>query len=102
MHLGLPQFALGNFFDFLMGPAIATRVPAPSLSVLMIAERKAWREVVLKMHRGETLETALSMAQQDGLFWTREVYERVNSATTAQPMAPTSANTWPTTPRRGL
>ena len=84
-----PQFAklaidkedLDRFYRFVLGSSIAHRSPAPSVTVLMIAERKAWREVVLSMHRGATLKQALSDIQADSLFWQREVYERVQRDT---------------------
>ena len=57
----------------------------PSLKVLMIAERKAWREIALKMYRGTTLKEAIDSMIQDSLFWTIEVINHTRGM--AQPAA---------------
>jgi hypothetical protein len=109
-----PQFSQFNvtktdmdeFYDFIYGSEIATRTPAPSLAVLMIAERKAWREVVLQMHKGTNLKEAIQNTRNNHLFWNREVYERIhhnNHYNNNNQAASGAANQAPYTPtRRGL
>jgi hypothetical protein len=109
-----PQFSQFNvtktdmdeFYDFIYGSEIATRTPAPSLAVLMIAERKAWREVVLQMHKGTNLKEAIQNMRNNHLFWNREVYERIhhnNHYNNNNQAASGAANQAPYTPtRRGL
>ena len=87
MCLGLPNNRLfdleksdmDSFYKFLLGDEIAKRSPAPELKVLMHAERAAWRKVALHMHEGLSLKTSLDKVMSNGLFWTREVYEKVES-----------------------
>jgi hypothetical protein len=43
---------MDSFYKFLYGPDIASKSPAPTLRVLMITERKAWREIALLFHLG--------------------------------------------------
>ena len=84
-HSTFQQFDLSleeakAFYDFLEGPEVASRRPAPSLAVIMVAERKAWREIALKMHNGHTLAQSVKKQMEAFLFWQREVYERISSA----------------------
>ena len=82
-----PQFAsfdvdvpaMDDFYEFLFGPNIATRTPSPSLKVLMVAERKVWRQIALDLHKGITLKSSLAAIRTDSLFWQREVYERLHN-----------------------
>jgi hypothetical protein len=97
-HFDLTKETLDDFYDFLMGPAIATRTPAPSLAVIMISERKAWREIVLKMHKGDTLKSALQAIKSDSLFWAREVYERIHPAASGADNKWNKENNYPNTP----
>jgi len=71
--------SIDEFYEFLYGPTIATRTPAPSLKVLMVTERKAWRQVALDLHKGISLKTSLSNVRADSLFWQKEIYERLHS-----------------------
>jgi hypothetical protein len=82
-HSTFQQFDLSleeakAFYDFLEGPEVASRRPAPSLAVIMVAERKAWREIALKMHNGHTLAQSVKKQMESFLFWQREVYERIS------------------------
>jgi hypothetical protein len=79
-HVGtvdLTKDKLDKFYDFLYGETIMTREPAPSLSVMKVAERKAWRRVALLMSKDDTmkLSEALLDITRDSNFWVREVYE---------------------------
>jgi hypothetical protein len=76
-NLQITKSELDDYYKFIYGQDIAQRHPAPSLSVLMIAERNSWREIAKKLHKGSTLAQALKDMQAANLFWTREVYERV-------------------------
>ena len=67
-----------DFYQWLHGPAIATRVPAPSVPVVSRAERMAWREIAQKMHLGKSLKLALSEIKSDLLFWQRKIYEKIS------------------------
>jgi hypothetical protein len=69
---------LEDFYQWLHGPAIAARTPAPSVQVLSRAERMAWREIAQKMHLGKSLKTSLIEVKNDLLFWQREVYEKIS------------------------
>ena len=75
-QLKISKETLDSLYDFLYGRAIAGRTPAPSMKVLMLTERKAWREISLELHKGTCLDEAVKKVQSDFLFWTREVYER--------------------------
>ena len=108
--LAFPQYAkiqitkkhLDDFYDFIYGEEIATRKPAPSLQVLMIAERNAWREIALKLHSDTPLADALTEMTKVNGFWIREVYERLHH--TAAPGAATwgwDSYTHPPSPYRG-
>jgi len=70
---------LDDFYEYILGRNIALRDPEPPLRVLMSAERMAWREIVYRMHQGTTLGTALKDIRMDSLFWTREVYEKMQN-----------------------
>ena len=81
-HSTFQQFDLSledgrAFYDFIEGPDVANRRPTPPLGVIMVAERKAWREIALKMHGGLTLTQAVKKQMESFLFWQREVYERI-------------------------
>ncbi|CAE8737486.1 unnamed protein product, partial [Polarella glacialis] len=75
----LEKSDMDAFYKFLLGDEIAKRSPAPELKVLMHAERAAWRKVALHMHEGLSLKTSLDKVMSNSLFWTREVYEKVES-----------------------
>ena len=49
----------------------------PPLGVIVVAERKAWREIAFKTHGGLTLTQAVKKQMESFLFWQREVYERI-------------------------
>ena len=59
-----PQFSQFNaakkdfddMYEFILGPRLATRTPAPSVKVMMITERKMWKEIALLMHKGSHLK----------------------------------------------
>ncbi|CAE8655241.1 unnamed protein product [Polarella glacialis] len=70
---------MNSFYKFLLGDEIAKRSPAPELKVLMHAKRAAWRKVALHMREGLSLKTSLDKVMSNSLFWTREVYEKVES-----------------------
>ncbi|CAE8603238.1 unnamed protein product, partial [Polarella glacialis] len=76
----LEKSDMDAFYKFLLGDEIAKRSPAPELKVLMHAERAAWRKVALHMHEGLSLKTSLDKVMSNSLFWTREVYEKVEKA----------------------
>ena len=69
---------LDDMYDFIYGDEIATRKPAPSLQVLMIAERNAWREIALKLHADVPLADAIADMTKVNGFWIREIYERLH------------------------
>ena len=69
---------LEEFYQWLHGPAIASRTPAPSVQVVSRAERMAWREIAQKMHLGKSLKTSRLEVRNDLLFWQREVYEKIS------------------------
>lgn len=101
-HSTFSQFDLSltearEFYDFLEGPEVATRRPPPSLSVVMVAERKAWREIALKMHGGLTLSQAVKKQMESFLFWQREVYEYISQG----PSNSSSSYMEDAAPRRG-
>ena len=84
-----PQFAnlcitkeeLDAWYTWFYGEDIAGRSPPPSEAILLYAERNAWRKIHDMVHGGTTLSEALRTIKLDLLFWTREVYERVNKQT---------------------
>jgi len=59
--------------DFLFGDRVLGRSPPPSIKVLMIAERKAWRDIHIKVCKGTTLKEAMRQITIDSLFWTNEL-----------------------------
>ncbi|CAE8593290.1 unnamed protein product, partial [Polarella glacialis] len=75
----LEKSDMDSFYKFLLGDEIAKRSPAPELKVRMHAERAAWRKVALHMHEGLFFKTSLDKVMSNSLFWTREVYEKVES-----------------------
>ncbi|CAE8628957.1 unnamed protein product, partial [Polarella glacialis] len=75
----LEKSDMDSFYKFLLGDGIAKRSPAPELKVLMFAERAAWRKIALHMHEGLSLKTSLDKVMANSLFWTREVYEKIES-----------------------
>ena len=85
--MAFPQFAQFNltkddldaFYQWFEGPSISSREPAPSVQVLVHAERNAWREILKHMYAGAYLKEAINKVQADLLFWQREVYERIPS-----------------------
>lgn len=79
-NLAITKTELDDWYDWFYGEDIAGRNPAPSESILLYAERNAWRKIHDMVHGGETLSSALRLIRQDLLFWQREVYERVNKA----------------------
>ena len=84
-----PQFAnlcitkeeLDSWYEWFYGEDIAGRSPPPSEAILLYAESNAWRKIHDMVHGGTTLSEALRTIKLDLLFWTREVYERVNKQT---------------------
>jgi hypothetical protein len=79
-ELEIEKRELDEFYNWLYGPTIASRMPQPSIQTVMMAERNAWREITRKMHLGSSLRTALAEIKSDLLFWQREVYERIQSS----------------------
>ncbi|CAE6925506.1 MKK3 [Symbiodinium sp. CCMP2592] len=73
----LTKADLDDFYNFLFGDTIMGREPAPSLGVLMTAERKVWRQVALNMAKDETLtiSAALKEIQNNSRFWFMEIDE---------------------------
>ncbi|CAE7766703.1 Rbm17 [Symbiodinium sp. CCMP2592] len=73
----LTKADLDDFYNFLFGDTIMGREPAPSLGVLMTAERKVWRQVALNMAKDETLTitAALKEIQNNSRFWSMEIDE---------------------------
>eukprot|EP00971_Amphidinium_carterae_P244857 4861522-Amphidinium_carterae.1 len=78
-HLQVDQSDLEAFYAFLDGPEISRRSPPPSLTVIMRAERAAWRRISILLHEGKPLREALQLIRQDSLFWIREVYEMIGN-----------------------
>ena len=80
-----PQFAhfnatyqdLEDWYAFFWGKDIAERKPPPSETVLLYAERNAWRQIHNKVYEGATLKDAMSSLKDESLLWQREVYERL-------------------------
>ena len=77
-----PQFNvtktdMDDWYEWFGGKDIAERKPPPSESIVVYAERNAWREIHNKVtFEGATLKDAMQDLRQDSLFWTWEVYER--------------------------
>jgi hypothetical protein len=76
--LKLSKESLHGFYDWIYGNEIMTRSPAPSLKVLMTAERKAWRKISIMLHEGSTLQSAIDDLRHDHMFWLLETYELVD------------------------
>lgn len=72
-NIQITKDELDEFYDHIYGPRLAGATPVPSLRVLMIAERKAWRNISLMLYRGKTLSAALLEVRLDHLFWIQEV-----------------------------
>ncbi|CAE7501276.1 unnamed protein product [Symbiodinium sp. CCMP2592] len=90
----LTKADLDDFYNFLFGDTIMGREPAPSLRVLMTAERKVWRQVALNMAKDETLtiSAALKEIQNNSGFWSMEIDEFCfRRHHTVQPKAPEKA-----------
>lgn len=68
---------LEDWYRFFRGKDIADRKPPPSETVLLYAERNAWREIHNRVYEGSTLKEAMAAQKADTLFWQREVYERL-------------------------
>ena len=68
---------LEDWYRFFWGKDIADRKPPPSETVLLYAERNAWREIHNKVYEGSTLKEAMAAQKADTLFWQREVHERL-------------------------
>ena len=68
---------LEDWYCFFWGKDIADRKPPPSETVLLYAERHAWREIRNRVYEGSTLKEAMATQKADTLFWQREVYERL-------------------------
>ena len=83
--LVLPQFTqfnvqfqdLEDWYCFFWGKDIADRKPPHSETVLLYAERNAWREIHNRVYEGSTVKEAMAAQKADTLFWQREVYERL-------------------------
>ena len=68
--LQIKEEELTEFYRFIMGPNLATRQPTPPpLRLLINAERGAWRNISLLIHRGKTLSEALKHTMGDTLYW---------------------------------
>lgn len=69
---------LKEFYEkFLFGPTIMKRNVPPSLAKLMLAERRAWQEIITLMwERDHTLGEALLKVRNDTLWWTNELEAR--------------------------
>ena len=71
----LPQFPqfdikwedLCQFYDWLLGPEMGAKNPAPSPPVILNAERKVWELIDRKIRTGSKLSTALKEVQSDPL-----------------------------------
>ena len=68
---------LEDWYRFFWGKDIADRKPPPSETVLLYAERNAWREIHNRVYEGSTLKEAMAAQKADTLFWQREVHERL-------------------------
>ena len=68
---------LEDWYCFFWGKDIADRKPPHSETVLLYAERNAWREIHNRVYEGSTVKEAMAAQKADTLFWQREVYERL-------------------------
>ena len=76
MKLQLAHETLDEFYEWLEGPAIMRKRPSPTPRVLIEAERAFWREISIRVHGGQVLKSAMDELRKDGLFWTRELYDK--------------------------
>jgi len=81
LHLEKPE--LDSFYDFLYGPDILQT--GPTLRVIMYAERNAWREIARQVAAGVALKTALLSAQNNSLFWQRQIYAQPGTPASTRP-----------------
>eukprot|EP00971_Amphidinium_carterae_P263829 5234385-Amphidinium_carterae.1 len=96
-HLQIEMSDLEKLYGFLDGPEISRRSPAPSLHVMMRAERAAWRRISILLHEGQNLPSAIQQIRTDSLFWVREVYEHIRTPSSSmQPIPPTKRQRMPT------
>ena len=76
---------LEDWYRFFWGKDIADRKPPPSETVLLYAERNAWREIHNRVYEGSTVKEAMAAQKADTLFWQREVYERLQKPQDRRP-----------------
>ena len=67
---------LDKYYDFLLGPDLVGRDTQPTLRVMIQAERRAWRRIVLDVAEGTNLEDALNNMKGNTLFWQTEVLNK--------------------------
>jgi hypothetical protein len=67
---------LDKYYEFLLGPDIVGRDTQPSLRVMIQAERRAWRRIVLDLAEGTPLTEALKTMKGNTLFWQTEVLNK--------------------------
>ena len=73
-NLQVPWEVLRDFYEkFLFGPLVLKRKKPPSLRVIMLAERRCWREIAMRIYNGTDLSTALQDMRSDSLWWTNEL-----------------------------
>ena len=75
-NLQVSKKQLGALYDFIEGPKIALKENPPSLQCVMVAERKAWSNIAIAVHEGNTLSASIDKCIMDTLFWTAEIYQR--------------------------
>eukprot|EP00971_Amphidinium_carterae_P220993 4387540-Amphidinium_carterae.1 len=76
--LAVPHDQLDSLYRFIDGPRLARKQPQPTAMVMLLAERAAWREIVILLHGGKTLSNALECMEKDALFWQQHVYSKDN------------------------
>ena len=76
LKLQITKKELDKYYEFLLGPDIVGRDSQPSLKVMIQAERRAWRRIVLDLAEGTTLSEALKNMKQNTLFWQTEVLNK--------------------------
>jgi hypothetical protein len=84
-NLDVTHDDMKKFYKYILGPDVAQSKPAPSVKVLMIAERKAWRKIAIFMHEGSDLKAAMEKVSSDALFWIREIDQQRSAAGTEKP-----------------
>ena len=86
-NLQLPWEDLRDFYEkILFGSMVLKRKRPPSLRVIMLAERRCWREVAMRIYNGTSLATALHDIRNDSLWWTNEFESsKQQVSTTRQP-----------------